>query len=69
MTRKYPTVGYKATLKLPVRLRKALPPSHLVRCVADVMAQLDLRNLYARYKTCGGESLTPEMLLGLLFYG
>ena len=69
MTRKFKTVDYEATLHMTVSLREALPPSHLARFVADVIAQLDLSSLYARYGTRGGEPFAPEILLGLLFYG
>src|SRR5713101_8744774 len=69
MTRKFKTVDDEATLNLTVSLREALPPNHLARFVADVIAQLDLSSLYVRYGTRGGEPFAPEMLLGLLFYG
>jgi transposase len=69
MSRKFTTVDYETTLKLTVSLGEALPPSHLARFMVDVIAQLDLSALYARYAPVGGEALAPEILLGLLFYG
>ena len=69
MTRKFKTVDYEATLNLTVSLREALPLNHLARFVADVITQLDLSPLYARYGARGGEPFAPEILLGLLFYG
>jgi len=69
MTRKFKTVDYEAALNLTVSLREALPLNHLARFVADVIVQLDLSNVYARYGTSGGEPFAPEVLLGLLFYG
>jgi transposase len=69
MTRKFTTVDYEMTLKLTVSLGEALPPNHLARFIVDVIAQLDLSALYARYAPVGGEALAPEILLGLLFYG
>lgn len=69
MTRKFKTVDYETTLNLTVSLREALPPNHLARFIVDVIAQLDLSPLYARYAPVGGEALAPEILLGLLFYG
>lgn len=69
MTRKFKTVDYEATLDLTVSLRDALPPEHLARFVVDVVAQLDLASIYARYGKRGGEPYAPEILLGLLFYG
>src|SRR3990170_19776 len=41
----------------------------VVRFVVDVIAQLDVRQIYAHYGERGGEALAPEILLGLLFYG
>jgi len=69
MTRKFKTVDYETTLKLTISLGEALPPNHLARFIVDVIAQLDLSALYARYAPVGGEALAPEILLGLLFYG
>ena len=69
MTRKFKTIDYETTLNLTVSLREALPTNHLARFIVDVIAQLDLSALYARYAPVGGEALAPEILLGLLFYG
>ena len=69
MTRKFRTPDYEATLNSTVSLREALPANHLARFVVDVIAQLDLSLLYARYAPVGGEAIAPEILLGLLFYG
>ena len=69
MTRKFKTPDYEATLNSTIRLGEALPPNHLARFVVDVIGQLDLSRLYARYAPVGGEAIAPEILLGLLFYG
>lgn len=69
MTRKFKTADYEATLDLAVSLRDALPPNHLARFVVDIVAQLDLSPLYARYAPVGGEAFAPDILLALLFYG
>jgi transposase len=45
-----------------------LPPDHLARFVVDIVSQLDLSALYARYKDRGGAPYAPEILLALLFY-
>lgn len=68
-TRKCTTVDDEATRNLTVSLREALPPNHLARFVAEVIAPLDVSSLSVRYGTRGGEPFAPEMLLGLLFYG
>jgi transposase len=69
MSRKFKTADYEATLNLAVSLGDALPPNHLARFVVDIVAQLDLSILYARYAPVGGEAFAPEILLALLFYG
>jgi transposase len=69
MPRKFKTADYVATLNLTIRLQDALPPNHLARFIVDVIAQLDLSRIYARYGERGGEAIAPEVLLGLLFYG
>ena len=69
MSRKFKTADYEATLDLAVSLREALPPNHLARFVVDIVAQLDLGALYARYAPVGGEAFAPDILLALLFYG
>jgi len=56
-------------LNAAVSLREALPANHLARFVVDIVAQLDLSQIYARYAPQGGEAIAPEVLLALLFYG
>jgi transposase len=69
MTRPFKTPDYEATLNLTITLREALAPNHLARFVVDVISQLDLSAVYARYAPVGGVAIAPEILLGLLFYG
>ncbi len=69
MSRKFRTPDYDATLKATVSLGEALPANHLARFVVDLMAQLDLSQVYAHYAPQGGEAIAPEVLLALLFYG
>src|SRR4030066_243024 len=69
MSRKFKTVNYEETLKRPIQLGDALPPNHLARFVVDMIVQLDLSQIYARYAPRGGEAFAPDILLGLLFYG
>ena len=68
MSRQFKTVDYEATLDASVRLGDCLPPDHLARFIVDIVAQLDLKPLYARYGSRGGQPYAPEILLGLLFY-
>ena len=69
MPRKFKTADYATTLRLSVSLEEAVPPNHLARFIVDVIAQLDLSAIYARYGERGGEAIAPEVLLGVLFYG
>src|SRR3990172_6800721 len=69
MPRNFKTADYATTLKLRVSLEEAGPPNHLARFIVDVIAQLDVSAIYARYGERGGEAIAPEILLGLLFYG
>ncbi len=69
MTRQFKTPDYEATLNQTITLRDALPLNHLARFVVDVIAQLDLSQIYAGYAPVGGVAFAPEILLGLLFYG
>ncbi len=69
MSRIFKTVDYEATLDQTVRLGDCLPPDHLARFIVDVIAQLDLSAIYARYRARGGAPYAPELLFGLLAYG
>jgi len=69
MSRTFKTVDYDATLDQTVRLGDCLPPDHLARFIADVITQLDLTPIYARYGARGGAPYAPELLFGLLVYG
>jgi transposase len=69
MSRQFRTANYAETLKQTIRLEEALPEQHLARFVVDLIAQLDLSQIYAKYAPQGGEAIAPEILLGLLFYG
>lgn len=69
MTRKFRTADYEKILDLQVSLRDALPPNHLARFIVDVIAQLDLKSIYAQYSDLGAPPYAPEILLGLLIYG
>jgi len=69
MTRKFKSVDYEKALDLQITLRDALPPDHLARFIVDVVAQLDLSEIYNQYSDQGAPPYVPELLLGLLFYG
>jgi transposase len=69
MSRKFKHADYETILNAPIRLGEALPANHLARFVVDVVAQLDLGPIYAKYKEVGGVAIAPEVLLALIFYG
>src|SRR3970040_978819 len=69
MSRKFKTVNYEESLKQTIQIGDALPPNHLARFVVDMITQLDLSQIYARYARRGEEAVAPDILLGLLFYG
>jgi len=67
--RKFRIAHYEGTLNQVIRLEEALPPTHLARFSVNIIARLDLSEIYKRYSKLGGEAIAPEVLLGLLFYG
>ena len=69
MSRKFKTPDYESTLNSTISLREALPANHLARFVVDIVAQLDLSQICARYAVLGRPGFAPEILLALLFYG
>ena len=70
MTKKFTLINYEDTLDQKVSIREALPATHLARFVVDVVAQLNLSKIYARFSVLGGgTAIAPEILLALLFYG
>ena len=69
MSRKFKQADYETMANTPIRLGEALPVNHLARFVVDVVAQLDLKPIYQKYKAVGGVAIAPPVLLSLLFYG
>ena len=69
MKRKFRTPNYEKTLELQISLRDVLPSDHLARFIVDVVAELDLSNIYEQYSDQGAPPYAPEIMLGLLFYG
>ncbi len=69
MTRKFQTVDYDAALQQTVTIEECLSPNHLARFIVTIIAQLDLKAIYAHYAPVGGVPMAPEILLGILFYG
>jgi len=53
---------------LPPSLHDFLPEGHLARVINEVVKELDLRELYARYSDLGSPAYHPQMMLKVLFY-
>ena len=68
MSRLFKPFDYEATLDSNVRLGDCLPQTHLARFIVDIVAQLDLKDLYAAYGKRGGAPYAPQMMIALLFY-
>jgi transposase len=68
MSRQFKTADRQATLETTVRLGDCLPNNHLARFIADIVDEMDLSAIYARYGTRGGMPYSPEILLSLLVY-
>ena len=69
MSRKCKPADDEATRNSAVTLRDCLPPDHVARFIADVIAPLDLGTLSAHDGPRGGEAIAPAMRLGLVLYG
>ncbi|MCP4419003.1 MAG: transposase [Chloroflexi bacterium] len=69
MTRKFRTADYEKTLDLQISLRAVLPPDHLARFIVDLVAQLDLSEIYNQFRDQGAPPYAPGVTLGVLFYG
>ena len=58
-------------LLLPAALQEWLPPDHLAYLISDVVDQLDLSAITARYEEerRGGPPYHPKMMVKVLLYG
>ncbi|MCY0894728.1 MAG: IS1182 family transposase [Alicyclobacillaceae bacterium] len=54
---------------LPASLDEWIPTDDLVRTVSDIVEELDLSELIARYSERGEEAYHPRMMVKILFYG
>jgi len=53
----------------PPSLHDFLAEGHLARVINEVVNELDLEELYARYSDLGCSAYHPQMMLKILFYG
>jgi len=69
MARHFIQPDYEAALYEPIRIADALPPTHLARWLAALIASWNLTAFYDRYALFGRPPYAPEILLGVLLYG
>ena len=70
MSKTYRPYDPEQQLLLPAALQEWLPPEHLAYFVSDVVDQLDLSAITARYaESRGGPPYHPRMLVKVLLYG
>ena len=62
LPRKFKSAHNDHALNLSVTLGEAVPPNPVARFVVDVINQLDLSAIYARYAPYGGEAFAPDAL-------
>ena len=72
MNKRFRACSHDQPFLLPPSLQDWLPEDHLARFIADVMNELDLSAIYARYERTDGRGLTayhPVLMARLLLYG
>ena len=63
MSKTYPPFDPEQQLLLPAALQEWLPPDHLAYFISDLMDQMDLSAITARYEELrGGPSYHPRMM-------
>lgn len=66
---KFKTYSIEQGELVPIYLGDWIPEDHLVRVVSDIVDQLDLTVITAKYSVRGEEAFHPALLLKVLFYG
>src|ERR1700729_1164006 len=72
MSKRFRACSHDQPFLLPPSLQDWLPEDHLARFIADVVNELDLSAIYARYERTDGRGLTayhPVLMARLLLYG
>ena len=71
MSKTYRPYDPEQQLLLPAALQEWLPPDHMVYLISDVVEELDLSVIMARYEgeERGGPPYHPKMLVKVLLYG
>ena len=71
MSKSYRPYDPDQQLLLPAALREWLPDDHLAYFISDVVDQLDLSEITARYEreSRGGPPYHPRMMVKVLLYG
>ena len=71
MSKTYRPYDPEQQLLLPAALQEWLPPEHMAYFISDVVDELDLSVIMARYEgeERGGPPYHPRMLVKVLLYG
>lgn len=69
MPQRFITVDRETPYLLPPSINEWLPEGHLARFVVEIVQALDLSEIEKAYAGRGEKAHSPEVLLGLLFYG
>ena len=72
MNKRFRSCSHDQPFLLPPSLQDWLPERHLARFVAEVMNELDLSSIYAKYERRDGRGLSayhPVLMARLLLYG
>jgi transposase len=72
VNKRFRSCSHDQPFLLPPSLQDWLPERHLARFVADVMNELDLSSIYAKYERSDGRGLSayhPVLMARLLLYG
>jgi transposase len=69
MPQRFISVDRDTPFMLPPSINDWLPEGHLARFVVEIVQALDLRKIEDAYTGRGEQAHSPEVLLGLLFYG
>lgn len=69
MPQRFITVDRETPYMMPPSINEWLPEGHLARFVVEIVQALDLREIEGAYSGRGEKAHSPQVLLGLMFYG
>ncbi len=63
------TIDRETPSLLPASVQDYIPQTHLARFIAEIVGQLDLREISSQYAGHGSKPYPADMMVSLLFYG